>query len=185
MTISKQALIALSVAAFLSACSSKPKPEITPPPQPAKQQPVPPPSNAGQKNTPIVTLPTNSNSVVPGSQQDLVQSAGSDRVFFGYDADTLDATAQDTLKRQAEWLAKYPNVRLQIEGHCDERGTREYNLALGDRRAEAVRSYLSTLGVASNRLTTISYGKERPEAVGSDDTSYAQNRRGVSMVRGN
>jgi peptidoglycan-associated lipoprotein len=185
MTISKQALIALSVAALLSACSSKPKPEITPPQQPSKEQPARPPSGTGQTDGSIGTSPTNSNAAVPGSQQDLAQSAGSDRVFFGYDADTLDATAQDTLKRQAEWLAKYPNVRLQIEGHCDERGTREYNLALGDRRAEAVRSYLSTLGVASNRLTTISYGKERPEAVGSDDTSYAQNRRGVSMVRGN
>jgi peptidoglycan-associated lipoprotein len=185
MATSKQVLVALSITAFLSACSSKPKPEIVPPQQPTKQQPVTRPSTSGQTNSPISASPTNSNSAVPGSQQDLAQSAGSDRVFFGYDADTLDATAQDTLKRQAEWLAKYPNVRLQIEGHCDERGTREYNLALGDRRAEAVRSYLSTLGVASNRLTTISYGKERPEAVGSDDTSYAQNRRGVSMVRGN
>jgi peptidoglycan-associated lipoprotein len=189
MAINKHIVAGLSVALLLSACSSKPKPGPDITPQQPTQQPATPPTDTtgtGQTDGTMTTAPTTSASTAtPGSQADLVQSAGADRVFFGYDADTLDATAQDTLKRQAEWLAKYPNVRLQIEGHCDERGTREYNLALGDRRAEAVRSYLGTLGVSSDRLTTISYGKERPEMVGSDDESYAQNRRGVSMVRGN
>ncbi len=187
MAIPKNLIAGLSIALLISACSSKPKPgpDITPQ-QPAPQQTPSDTTGTGQTDGTLKTTPTPSTSTaVPGSQADLVQSAGADRVFFGYDADTLDATAQETLKRQAEWLAKYPNVRLQIEGHCDERGTREYNLALGDRRAEAVRSYLGTLGVSSDRLTTISYGKERPEMVGSDDESYAQNRRGVSIVRGN
>lgn len=120
--------------------------------------------------------------IVPGSQEDLNASAG-DRVFFAYDSSTLDDAAQATLTRQAEWLKKYPNAKVQIEGHCDERGTREYNLALGERRAAAVKKFLVRSGVAASKVSTISYGKERPAVTGSDESSWSQNRRGVTVVQ--
>ncbi len=119
--------------------------------------------------------------VVPGSQQDLAVNVG-DRVFFGYDRTDLSPEARRTLDLQAEWLKRYPNVSVTVEGHADERGTREYNLALGERRANTIRSYLASVGVDGSRLSTISYGKERPAVVGADDTSFAQNRRGVTTV---
>lgn len=118
---------------------------------------------------------------VPGSQEDLVVNVG-DRVFFNFDQYDLTPQGQATLQAQAAWLQQYPNVSLIIEGHADERGTREYNLALGERRAVAVRNYLIALGVSPTRLTTVSYGKERPAVVGSNDSAWAQNRRGVSVV---
>jgi peptidoglycan-associated lipoprotein len=117
----------------------------------------------------------------PGSQADLAATAG-DRVFFAYDRSDISSDAQQILSRQAEWLKRYPNAPVTIEGHSDERGTREYNLALGERRAQAVKQVLAASGVPSSRLSTISYGKERPAVVGSDDESYAQNRRGVTTV---
>lgn len=122
------------------------------------------------------------NGVVPGSQQDLVVNVG-DRIFFGYDQYDLTAEARATVERQATWLKTYANVSVIVEGHCDERGTREYNLALGEKRAMAVRNYLIANGVAPNRVQTISYGKERPVILGSDNTSWAQNRRGVLVVQ--
>ena len=118
----------------------------------------------------------------PGSQQDLAATAG-DRVFFAYDRSDISSEAQQILQRQAEWLKRYPNVAATIEGHTDERGTREYNLALGERRAQAVKNVLVALGIPASRLSTISYGKERPEIPHSDEQSYAQNRRGVTVVR--
>lgn len=121
-------------------------------------------------------------SVVPGSQQDLATNVG-DRVFFAYDSYDLAPEARDTLNRQAEWLNRYPNLAITVEGHSDERGTREYNLALGDRRATAVKNYLVSMGVPSSRVNTISYGKEQPAVVGSDASSWAQNRRGVTRVQ--
>jgi peptidoglycan-associated lipoprotein len=121
-------------------------------------------------------------SVVPGSQQDLATNVG-DRVFFAYDSHDLAPEATDTLNRQAEWLNRYPNVNITIEGHSDERGTREYNIALGDRRANAVKNYLVSQGIPASRINTISYGKERPAVVGSDAQSWAQNRRGVTTVQ--
>jgi peptidoglycan-associated lipoprotein len=117
----------------------------------------------------------------PGSQQDLAASAG-DRVFFDYDQVDIKPEGQQTLQKQSEWLRRYPNVTVTIEGHCDERGTREYNLALGERRAQAVKNVLVALGIPAGRISTISYGKERPEIPHSDDSSYAQNRRGVTTV---
>jgi peptidoglycan-associated lipoprotein len=107
-----------------------------------------------------------------------------DRVFFQTDSSALDAIAQDTLGRQAQWLAANAAVTMTIEGHADERGTREYNLALGERRANAVLTFLLGQGVAPNRLRTVSYGKERPEAVCSDESCWSQNRRGVSAIAG-
>lgn len=120
----------------------------------------------------------------PGSQDDLAASVG-DRVFFDYDSSSLSSEAQATLQKQAEWLGRYPNVNITVEGHCDERGTREYNLALGERRASAAKKYLVSLGVSSGRISTISYGKERPAVVGSDDSSFSQNRRAVTVVTAN
>lgn len=119
--------------------------------------------------------------VEPGSQSDLVVNVG-DRVFFGYDRSDLTTDAKETLERQAAWLKQYQNVNVVVEGHADERGTREYNLALGDRRATAVRNYLVALGVSPTRIRTISYGKERPAVVGSNPAAWAQNRRGVTVV---
>ena len=119
--------------------------------------------------------------VVPGSQEDLVANVG-DRVFFEYNAATLGDNAQKTLARQAQWLAANPTVVITVEGHCDERGTREFNLALGERRAAAVKNYLLSLGVDSSRVSTISYGKERPEELGSNEAAWSKNRRAVTVV---
>jgi peptidoglycan-associated lipoprotein len=118
---------------------------------------------------------------VPGSQEDLEVSVG-DRVFFAYDSAVLSPIATQTLDRQAAWLKQYPTVVLTIEGHTDERGTREYNLALGDRRANAVRNYLIALDIDPARILTISYGEERPAEAGNDESAWAQNRRAVSVV---
>jgi peptidoglycan-associated lipoprotein len=117
----------------------------------------------------------------PGSQQDLAATAG-DRVFFAFDRSDISAEAQQILQRQAEWLRRYPNVTVTIEGHCDERGTREYNLALGERRANAAKNVLVAAGIPASRLSTISYGKERPIVPGSDEAAYAQNRVAVTTV---
>ncbi len=124
---------------------------------------------------------TATNTDLGATQEGLNQSAG-DSVFFDTDSSTLTSEGQRTLQAQAAWLAKYPSVTLTIEGHCDERGTREYNLALGERRANSARAYLVSLGVDPNRLQVVSYGKDRPFAVGSDESSWAQNRRGFSRV---
>ncbi|BBK34342.1 peptidoglycan-associated lipoprotein [Stella humosa] len=118
---------------------------------------------------------------VPGSQRDLEVNVG-DRVFFDTDRSDLNAEARETVGRQAEWLRRYPNTRIVVEGHADERGTREYNLALAERRAVAVRNYMVALGIPAGRLSTTSFGKERPAVVGSNDAAYAQNRRAVTVV---
>lgn len=119
--------------------------------------------------------------VQPGSQEDLVLNVG-DRVFYGFDQFNLAEEARATVQRQAAWLNANPTVTVTIEGHADERGTREYNLALGERRATAVKNYLVTLGISSSRVATISYGKERPVALGHTDAAWSQNRRGVMAV---
>jgi peptidoglycan-associated lipoprotein len=122
-----------------------------------------------------------SSSVSAGSQEDLIVNVG-DRVFFEFDSSELTVDAQATLDAQASWLMQYSDTNITIEGHADERGTREYNLALGDKRAFAVYSYLAQAGIDTNRMEYISWGKERPEVVGSDETAYSQNRRGVTTV---
>jgi len=122
-----------------------------------------------------------SASIEPGSQEDLIVNVG-DRVFFNYDSSELDSDAQELLQDQVAWLKQYSNVSVIIEGHCDERGTREYNLALGEKRAQSVKNYLISLGISSERVSTISYGKERPAVVGSNDGAWAQNRRSVTLV---
>jgi peptidoglycan-associated lipoprotein len=119
--------------------------------------------------------------VTPGSAEDFQQNVG-DRVFFETDRYDLSAEAQSQLQKQAAWLQQYPAATVTVEGHCDERGTREYNLALGERRANAVANYLTALGVDAGRLSVISYGKERPECTESNEGCWAQNRRGVTAV---
>ena len=123
-----------------------------------------------------------SGTAIPGSQEDLAANVG-DRVFFAYDSYDIAPEARDTLNRQAEWLNRYPNLSITIEGHADERGTREYNIALGDRRATATKNYLVSQGVSASRLNTISYGKEQPAVIGADASSWAQNRRAVTRVQ--
>jgi len=117
----------------------------------------------------------------PGTQEHFVLNVG-DRVFFGTDKYDLTADARDVLRRQAAYLAENPGIAITVEGHADERGTREYNLGLGDRRATAVRDYLLSLGVNGSRVRTISYGKERPVALGHDENAWSQNRRSVTVV---
>jgi peptidoglycan-associated lipoprotein len=155
----------LAALLLLAACSSTPE---TPPAAPTGPGAYGGPG-AGSRN------------VVPGSQQDLEASAG-DRVFFAFDRSDITPEAQETLARQADWLRRYPNVTVTIEGHCDERGTREYNLALGERRAQAAKNVLVAMGIPASRISTISYGKERPAVVGSTEEAYAQNRRAVTVV---
>jgi len=159
---------AIAAALLLAACSSKP-------------------AETGGGTTGGTTGGSTTTSSVPqgaqpGSQQDFVQNVG-DRVFFGTDRYDLTQEAQAELQKQATWLKTYPQYRFVIEGHCDERGTREYNLALGERRATAVKNYLVALGIDAGRMQTISYGKERPAVLGDDESAWAQNRRGVIVLQ--
>ena len=120
-------------------------------------------------------------SAAPGSQQDFVVNVG-DRVFFESDSTELTSQSISTLDKQAQWLQQYGNYSFTIEGHADERGTREYNIALGARRAQAVRDYLASRGIQTNRMRTVSYGKERPVAVCNDISCWSQNRRAVTVL---
>ncbi|MFD1704435.1 peptidoglycan-associated lipoprotein Pal [Methylopila henanensis] len=119
----------------------------------------------------------------PGSQQDFVVNVG-DRVFFETDSTELTSTARSTLDKQAQWLSRYPRYSILIEGHADERGTREYNFALGARRSQVTRDYLAARGVSASRVRTTSYGKERPVAVCDDISCWSQNRRAVTALQG-
>ena len=153
----------IAVAGLVAACGTAPTSETA--------------STSGQGNA----AATASN-IVPGSEEDLKVNVG-DRVFFAFDKYNLTPEARYTLQQQAAWLAEHSGVNVIVEGHCDERGTREYNLALGERRANAAADYLMTLGVASNRISTISYGKERPVDPASNETAWAKNRRAVTVVK--
>lgn len=133
----------------------------------------------GSDDVDVATV--DSSGPIPGSQEDLVQNVG-DRVFFEYDSAVLTPDGRRTLERQAEWLRLFPEHNVMIEGHCDERGTREYNLALGERRASAARDYLIAFGMDPARVTTTSYGKERPYALGHNEESWSLNRRSVTVV---
>ena len=132
--------------------------------------------------TTSTTPPGTSAGIVPGSEEDLVANVG-DRVFYDFNASVLRGDAKGTLDKQAAWLAKYGSVNVQVAGNCDERGTEEYNIALGQRRANAAASYLKAKGVAGARLSTISYGKDRPTAQGSNEQAWAQNRNAITSVR--
>lgn len=125
---------------------------------------------------------TTASGITPGSQEDLVANVG-DRVFYDYNKSSVMADGKATLDKQAAWLAKYPLNNVQIAGNCDERGTEEYNVALGQKRAAAARDYLVAKGVSSTRIVTISYGKDRPVALGSTEEAYKQNRNAITSVR--
>jgi len=132
-------------------------------------------------STTIDTTTSDFSGIISGTPEDFIVSVG-DRVFFDYDSAELDGDAKELLQAQAAWLKQYNKASVIIEGHCDERGTREYNLALGERRAQAVKNYLNGLGVGISSISTISYGKERPAVVGSNDDAWSQNRRSVTKV---
>jgi peptidoglycan-associated lipoprotein len=161
-------LCMVAAVSLLAACSSdEPKKAeqaaVATPPAPTKTAPM-------------------TESLVPGSQADFVKNVG-DRVFFDYDKSSLKPEGKDQLTKWVAFLKKYPNDQLLVEGHADERGTREYNLALGEKRANAVKEFLVANGVETARLKTVSYGKERPAVLGSNEAAYAQNRRGVGVIQ--
>ena len=159
---------------FLAACSTTPK-------DTADSSGSGSSSSSSDVSSSGETESKESASIEPGSQEDLIVNVG-DRVFFNYDSAELDSDAQELLQDQVAWLKQYSNVSIIIEGHCDERGTREYNLALGEKRAQSVKNYIINLGISTDRVSTISYGKERPAVVGSNDGAWAQNRRSVTIV---
>lgn len=158
----------LAAALLVAACTHKQEAAATPPP------PAPPPPAAPAPQPP---------GIMPGSIQDFKVNVG-DTVHFALNKYNIEDNDKTTLGKQAAWLARYPAVKLTIEGHCDERGTREYNLALGARRANAVKEYLVAQGVSAARLETVSYGKERPICTQSNEDCWSQNRRGVSVIAG-
>ena len=155
---------AVAATLILAGCETKPPASTAPPPDSM--------SSSGSSTT---------SSIIPGSAEDLRVNVG-DTVHFDYDKYNITDEDRGVLQRQAQWLSKYPQIRVTVEGHCDERGTREYNLALGARRANAAKEYLVSLGVSSQRVDTISYGKERPICTESTEDCYAQNRRGVTTI---
>ncbi len=165
----------LAAVALVAACETAPEDDMSA-------------SGAGaatttESSSDAASMSTSTMSAYPGSQEDLVVNVG-DRVFFGFDRFDLDEIARATLEKQAAWLAKYPTVSITVEGHADERGTREYNLGLGERRANAAKDYLIALGVSPARVRTVSYGEERPVAVGSNEAAWSQNRRSVTVAGG-
>lgn len=169
-------------AALLGACATTDEPvEDMTPTEPAETTETTP--DPGAVTTEDVTGTDIGDEYGSASQSGLEGFAGADRVLFEYDSSELTSDARGLLARQAEWLNYHSGIDVVIEGHCDERGTREYNLALGERRATAVKSYLVALGIPERRLDTISYGKERPAVVGRSESSWAQNRRGVLRVQ--
>lgn len=164
-----RAVVAVVVSAALTACASHPKP----PPTPYRE--AAPPAGPPSPSYPAPAPGEVSSQPLPGTVQDFVINVG-DRVYFDFDEATIRADARPILEAQAGWLQRYPGVRVRIEGNCDERGTREYNFALGARRADAVREFLSDHGVALGRISTVSYGKERPIDPGHDEAAWAKNR---------
>lgn len=159
-------LLAGAMLLVMTGCAKKPPAQL--PPSPSESA-----SEADE---------TGSSGVAMGSQADFIAHVTADRIFFDTDQSNIDGEDQAVLRSQAQWLATNPGVRITLEGHCDERGTREYNLALGERRANAAKNYLAALGVDPGRISTISYGKERPDAMGSDEQAWARNRRAVMVV---
>jgi len=179
MNLSLKSLVRLALiglaASSIAACTSHPKPAPPGPSQPEQQPPSEQPpetSNLG---------PAQPNGPAPGSQQDFVINVG-ELVYFDFDKYDIRADAQPILQGQAAWLRRYQDVRVRIEGNCDERGTREYNLALGARRASSVRDFLIAHGISAGRITTISYGKEKPLDPGSDEQAWARNRNARTAI---
>ena len=162
--------VTMASALALSACK-KEAPEDLPPPPQNVATPTPTPG------------PVTPQGAIPGTQAHFAQTMqGRDTIYFDTDKFDIDSEDQAALRQQAQYLQQYPNVRATVEGHADERGTREYNIALGERRANAAKNYLVSLGVGADRVTTVSYGKERPVALGSNEQAWARNRRAVTIV---
>ncbi len=158
----------------LSACKKNPPEELPLPPRDIITTPTP------------VPTPTTRPGPTPGTQTHFATAmAGSDTILFDTDQFNVDATDAAALRRQAEYLTQYPSARATVEGHADERGTRDYNLALGERRANAAKNYLVSLGISESRLRTLSQGEERPAAMGSDESAWARNRRAVTVMISN
>jgi peptidoglycan-associated lipoprotein len=163
-------------AATLAACASHPPPPPSQPIGPPAAENGPPPERYDHNGP-----PPGPQGPIPGSTQDFVVNIG-DRVYFDFNQADIRADGQPILSGQADWLRRYPTVRVRIEGNCDERGTREYNFALGAKRADAVRDFLVGHGVAAGRIATISYGKEQPIDPGHDDEAWAKNRNGHTAI---
>ena len=177
MNNNRIALAALAAALVLSAGCAKKKP--------AQLPPAPVGADGTGADTGAGTgagTGTVGSAALPGSRADFLQNVSADRVYFETDSYSIDAEDRSVLDSQAAWLQRNATVRVTIEGHADERGTREYNLALGDRRANAAKNYLASRGIDSSRMTVISWGKERPVAEGSDESAWAQNRRAVTVL---
>ena len=168
----KRTAMAAALLAMAAGCSKKAPEELPPPPVGADGG-----AGAGTGDQSGVA-----GAAVPGSRAHFLQNVAADRVFFDTDGFSVDDEDRATLDSQVQWLTAHPNVSVTIEGHADERGTREYNLALGERRANSVKNYLASRGVPAARMTTISWGKERPEAQGSNESAWAQNRRAVTVI---
>ena len=164
------AITTLLLSLALVACAKKPPKQLPPQPGDVSQQTT---DNGGAGD---------STQALPGSQADFVASVAADTIYFDTDRYNVDSADGATLQSQAQWLARYPSKRITVEGHADERGTRDYNLALGERRANAANTYLIGLGVGAERIQTVSLGKERPVALGSDEASWARNRRAVTVT---
>lgn len=160
-------LLIAAASIALSACTKKAPASLPPDPGPATE----------------TTTGDNGGAPVPGSQADFVAfTRGADTIYFDTDRYNVDSADIAALQTQAQWLSRYPNKRATLEGHADERGTRDYNLALGERRANSAKNYLVSLGIDAGRISTVSYGKERPAALGSDEASWAKNRRAVTVT---
>ena len=186
MTVStlKKSLIFISLLFFISACNSPQKDTSTTTGSGTTTDTTGTTTTTDTDDTLTTTGSVDleeESPYVPGSPDDFIINVG-DRIFFSYESFDLDADAQETLQLQAAWLKEYQEVTVTIEGHCDERGTREFNLALGEKRAQAVKNYLTALGVDVSRVSTISYGKEMPALVGSNDAAWDQNRRSVTVI---
>lgn len=182
MTYASRFLTMTALSAFvLAACATQPDPVPEPEPTPEPTPIVQPEPEPIVTPPPVVAQPT---APTPGSIEDFAYSTGGDaRVYFAYDQFNLSPAARETLRQQAEWLNRYGNYTAVVEGHADERGTRQYNIALGARRANSVKAFLVSQGVAPSRLTTVSYGKERPIDPRSNEEGWARNRNGYTNLR--
>jgi peptidoglycan-associated lipoprotein len=179
MNNNRIAIAALAAALVLSAGCAKKKPAQLPPAPVGTEGTGAAGADAGGAGTGPGTV---GSAALPGSRADFLQNVSADRVYFETDSYSIDAEDRAVLDSQAAWLQRNTTARVTIEGHADERGTREYNLALGDRRANAAKNYLASRGIDSSRMTVISWGKERPVAEGSDESAWAQNRRAVTVL---
>jgi peptidoglycan-associated lipoprotein len=172
------AALAAAVAFSVSACASNPPPEPEPTPQPTETAVVTPPRVSPP---PAPPTPPQPSGPVAGSRADFAAKA-TDRVYFDYDQHNLDDADRNALTSQISWLKQYPRTRVEIQGHADERGTQDYNIALGARRAEAVSSYLKAQGIAADRIQTISFGKDKPLDTGHDEAAWARNRNAYTNI---